>query len=215
MKALTEIVINVLIVAIGVLISAIVSFYLTGQKTSSIVKEDFSSVYSEVEAAFVKNLKEGVDPELKNIKLYYEASSGESPESIESKSGFRKMLILLHFNMASGRIKEIKEEKYSTWLASIRNVIEQYETLTPYQDLDPVVRSIFQDISGLNENPKIEHKLRQLASVEMARFQELEATKSEARWSLIFGIASVVGALISIIIAIAQAISKNAINESR
>lgn len=200
-----EIVANVLVVFSGVMVSATVAFYLTADKTP---KEDFEAVYSGVETAVVKSLTAGVAPELKTIKLYYEASTGKNPESIESKSGFRRMLVTLHLNAASGKIKELKQEEYSNWLASIRKVIEQYETSTPYQDLDPVERTIFEDISALNENPKIEQKLRQLASVEMARFKELEEAKSEARWSLIFGIAGVVGALISIMIAIWQAIRR-------
>jgi len=97
---------------------------------------------------------------------------------------------------------ELTPEQRKSWGTNIKNVIEKLDEVSPFQRLHPIEASLFQDISALNENPELDRKLKQLSNLVQARFEELEEAKSEARWSLIFGIAGVVGAIVSIVLSV-------------
>ena len=183
----------------GAAMAASFAFLLTKPDPKS------ATIYDNFEVAVINVLEDGTQPDFKMLQLLYEAAAGKNVNAEDFKSGVRKALVRLHYNIASGETTKVPAEKIKDWLVLIRKNIEEYESSLPYQDLHPVERGLFQDIDALNDKPEIETKLRQLASVELARFEELESAKSEARWSLIFGFAGVVGALISIILAVWQA----------
>ncbi|MFW1508584.1 hypothetical protein ACEWAC_23005 [Vibrio parahaemolyticus] len=201
----TELVISVGSIVAGFIGTALsVYFYTVNPKEI----DRFEATYNHFESAVVKTMNNNASLDINSLNLYYEAATNKSLDSLDFKPAMRKALVKLHFNIASGKFPELSEESYAGWLQQIRKNIDEFEEIAPYEGLHPIERSLFLDISLLNDKPEVESKLRQLASVELARFEELESAKTEARWSLIFGIAGVVGAIISIIIAVWQIIRK-------
>ena len=201
----TELIISVGSVIAGI-IGAAMSVYFYTVEPKEI--DRFEATYSKFESAVINTMEKNAPLDVDSLNLYYEAAANKGFESLDFKPTMRKALVRLHFNIASGKVPEINEESYASWLQQIRKNIDEFEETAPYEGLHPIERSLFLDISLLNDKPEVEAKLRQLASVELARFEELESAKTEARWSLIFGIAGVVGAIISIFIAVWQIVRK-------
>jgi hypothetical protein len=142
---------------------------------------------------------------LASLGLLYEAATSIPNEALEFRSGFREALLKIHLKLVSGELSGAKGEERVKWLSSFKEPIAKYDEKSPYHGLHPVEGGLFRDLSSFNTDPKVEEKLKQLANVVKARFEELETAKREARWSLIFGIAGVVGAVISILMSLFQA----------
>lgn len=195
------------------ILAGIISYYFTAPAD----KELKQKIISQYERAVIQVLKDGNTADIGSLKLLYEAVTKRKKESLEFQTGFREALIKINFDIASGNYEQQDPEKRKQWNGILKEALNKYDEKSPYHGLHPVEGAIFQDLSNLNSDPNVEKKLHQLASVERARFEELEKTKKEARWSLIFGIAGVVGAITSIILSLIQTIRRpnNSINSDK
>ena len=170
-------------------------------------------IHPEFKSAIFQVLNDKSQIQISEAVLILDALLPKTAEGLNKSSSLRPELVKLHYSIVSGESDtELTPEQRKSWGDNVKELISKLDEVAPFQRLHPIEASIFQDISALNKNPELDRKLTQLSNLVQARFEELEETK--ARWSLIFGIAGVVGAIVSIFISVFQSTRKpnNAIN---
>jgi hypothetical protein len=173
------------------------------------------NIHPEFKSAIFQVLNDKSQIQISEAVLILDALLPKTVEGLNTNSSLRPELVKLHYGIVSGKSDtELTPEQRKSWGDNVKELISKLDEVAPFQRLHPIEASIFQDISALNKNPELDRKLTQLSNLVQARFEELEETKTEARWSLIFGIAGVVGAIVSIFISVFQSTRKpnNAIN---
>ncbi|MGF1845266.1 hypothetical protein L4C39_19150 [Vibrio clamense] len=183
----------------GMLSAVIAGFSLTSLDSS---KPKIVDSYPDFEKAVTYLLKGGEQFEIKDVSLILEAIQPPSDVN-QHKLILRNYLLKLNYKILSDTSNLIVQDSEKIlWSSKVQDVISKLDENSPYQNLDPLEASIFQDIAALTDNVEIERKLKQLSGLVQVRFEELEQSKLEARWSLIFGIAGVVVGLVSIMLGI-------------
>ena len=179
----------------------IVGAYFSSEITEREVSKS-SDKYPAFEAVMVQVLKNSDVLSLDKASLLFEAIHS-SDEVVNHQVTLRNYLVRLNYQITLDRSKlEVEEARLTEFNTQIRKIISNLEEVSPYQGLAPIEASLFQDISALTDDDEVERKLRQLSSVFKVRFEELEQSKTEARWSLIFGIAGLVVGVVSVLLSV-------------
>jgi hypothetical protein len=191
------------VIAVFLTMVVITSIFFKVSKPSS------KDIYPEFKSAIIQVLADNSKIDIDESLLILDALSATQSENLSSNNSLRSYLVKIHYDIVSSKDDaKQKAETRKLWGDNLKEIIAKIDEVSPFQRLHPIEASIFQDISALNEKPELDRKLRQLSNLVQARFEELEESKTEARWSLIFGIAGVVGAIVSIFISVFQSFRK-------
>ncbi|GAB7227434.1 hypothetical protein VrSk94_11160 [Vibrio rotiferianus] len=183
----------------GILTAALASF------SGLLVEKELSKTvdkYPAFEAAVIQSLNNSSSLNLGQATLLFEAVH-PTGEIVNHQFTLRSYLVRLNYQLMLNKTEpSVEQENLVNFTEKVQAIISNLEEVRPYQELAPIEASIFQDISALTDDEEIERKLRQLSSIFQVRFEELEQSKAEARWSLIFGIAGLVAGVVSILLSV-------------
>ncbi|MGL0927207.1 hypothetical protein XM79_c11609 [Vibrio vulnificus] len=183
----------------GVLTAVLASF------SGLLVEKELSKTvdkYPAFETAVIQSLNNSSTLNLGQATLLFEAVH-PAGEIVNHQLTLRNYLVRLNYQLMLNKTEpSVEQANLVSFTEKIQAIISNLEEVRPYQELAPIEASIFQDISALTDDEEIERKLRQLSSIFQVRFEELEQSKIEARWSLIFGIAGLVAGVVSILLSV-------------
>lgn len=185
---------------IAAALGGILTFFGTGVVNK---KESVVSI-SQIHAPFLSALKDS-SLDQKNAELLYEATTGINRENPNFTNNLRDALVELNLLLTKNELPDsIISRVRMNWAEQVRELIKELEEVSPYQALPTVERRIFNELNDKLESTSVKENINELAALVLARAEELEETRTQARWSLIFAIAGLVGTVVSITISVFQ-----------